>query len=117
MAEPNGGMIMYKYLDFVDDLLDENPEVKREVELISLKYDIIRLLVDYRKNNKLSQADFAEKIGVKQQAISRFEKGDVDPRLSFISKIIAGMNYEVKFLDRDNIITTNILQFNKMNVL
>ena len=66
---------MYKYLDFVDDLLDENPEVKREVELISLKYDIIRLLVDYRKNNKLSQADFAEKIGVKQQAISRFEKG------------------------------------------
>jgi len=41
----------------------------------------------------------------------------VDPRLSFISKIIAGMNYEVKFLDRDNIITTNILQFNKMNVL
>lgn len=102
---------MDKYLDFVNELLDENLDVKKEVDLLSLKYDIIRLLANYRKSHNLSQADFAKKIGVKQQMISRFEKGSVDPRLSFISKIITEMNYEIKFSERDYFITTNVIQF------
>ncbi|MBK5263219.1 MAG: helix-turn-helix transcriptional regulator [Peptostreptococcaceae bacterium] len=103
---------MSKYLDFVNELLDESPEAKKEVELLSLKYEIIRLLIEYRKRNEISQTDFANKIGVKQQMVSRFEKGDVDPRLSFISKIIGGMNYDVKFSEKDYFMTKNILQFN-----
>ena len=104
---------MSKYLDFVNELLDENPEAKKEVELLSLKYEIIRLLIEYRKRNGISQSDFANKIGIKPQMVSRFEKGDVDPRLSFASKIIGGMNYEVKFLEKDYLMTKNILQFAK----
>ena len=34
-------------------------------------------------------------IKVDKQMISRFEKGEVDPKLSFISKILHGMNKEI----------------------
>ena len=104
---------MSEYLDFVNELLDDNPEAKKETELISLKYKIIRLLIDYRKEYNISQSEFANKIGVKQQMISRFEKGNVNPRLSFISKIIFGMNYKVEFSKKDYIMTSNIIQFKK----
>ena len=104
---------MSKYLEFVNELIDENPDLKKEAELISLKYEIIRLLIDYRKNKKMSQSDFAEKIGVKQQMISRFERGEVDPRLSFVSKVLIGMNYDIKFTEKDYLMTNNLIKFVK----
>jgi len=104
---------MSKYLEFVNELIDENPDLKKEAELISLKYEIIRLLIDYRKNKKMSQSDFAEKIGVKQQMISRFERGEVDPRLSFVSKVLIGMNYDIKFTEKDYLMTDDLTRFVK----
>lgn len=57
----------------------------------NFKEYLINELVSYRKANKLSQQEFAEKIGVAQQVISKFERGEVDPRVTFIDKVIDGM--------------------------
>ena len=92
---------MKKYSEIRKEIIHKNPDVKREIELLALKYDLIRLLTDYRKENNITQKEFAETIRVKQQMISRFEKGDVDPRLSFVAKIIRGMNCRVEFVDFD----------------
>ena len=75
----------------MDDIISQDEELQKEVDLLKLKYDIIDELISYRKMNNLTQSDFAKVIGVKQQMISRFEKGEVDPRLSFISKVLFGM--------------------------
>lgn len=104
---------MSKYLDFINEVLEENPEAKKEVDLLSIKYEIIRLLIGYRKKNNITQSEFAEKIGIKQQMISRFEKGNVDPRLSFITKVVHGMNYNVEFTNKDYLMTSNSLLFSK----
>jgi predicted transcriptional regulator len=45
----------------------------------------------------LTQAQFAESINVKQQAISRFEKGEIDARISFIAKVVMGMKKKMVF--------------------
>lgn len=96
-----------KMNDFFDEMFQDDEELVKEYELLKPKYMLIEELIYFRKKHNISQKNFAEKIGVKQQAISRFEKGEIDPRLSFISKILYGMNKYLK-LDEEYEIFKNI---------
>ena len=83
--------------DFFDEVFENDEELLKEYELLKTKYKLIEELINYRKKNNISQTDFAEKLKVKQQAISRFEKGEIDPRLSFVEKLLFGMSMKVNF--------------------
>lgn len=63
--------------------------------MLNFKDFLIGELIAYRKRNKITQAEFASRIGVAQQVISKFEKGDVEPRISFIEKLVLGMGREL----------------------
>ena len=78
-----------------NEIISEDQEIKEEIELLDFKYKLIDELINFRKAYKLSQSEFADMIKVDKQMISRFEKGEVDPKLSFISKILHGMNKEI----------------------
>ena len=116
---------MGNYNDFFKELIEQDTNLKKEVELLDFKYLLIETLLSFRKENKLSQTDFANQIGVKQQVISRFEKGEVDPRLSYISKMLNGMKKEVNISDKEYIKTNQKIKivkikskrpvFNKLN--
>ena len=80
---------------FISELVEENKELRDELELLKFRYKIIDELIEFRKNTGTSQTDFAKKIGVKQQMVSRFEKGEVDPRLSFVAKVLMGMEKDI----------------------
>ncbi len=92
---------MSDYKSFISDLLEKDEALKNEVQFLELKYSIINELVTYRKENNLTQAQFAESINVKQQAISRFEKGEIDARISFIAKVVMGMKKKMVFSNLD----------------
>ena len=79
----------------INEIISEDQEIKEEIELLDFKYKLIDELINFRKAYKLSQSEFADMIKVDKQLISRFEKGEVDPKLSFISKILHGMNKEI----------------------
>lgn len=51
------------------------------------------ILARTRKN--LTQRKFAEKIGVKQSALARFESGRTNPTLSFLKKVVSGLGLTV----------------------
>ncbi len=97
----------------MDDIISQDEELQKEVDLLKLKYDIIDELISYRKMNNLTQSDFAKVIGVKQQMISRFEKGEVDPRLSFISKVLFGMKKDVIIREENYITVDNTISLTK----
>lgn len=63
--------------------------------MYNFKKHLIEELIKYRKTQRVTQTEFAEKIGVAQQVISKFEKGEVEPRVNFIEKIILGMGREL----------------------
>ena len=79
----------------INEIISEDQEIREEIELLDFKYKLIDELINFRKAYKLSQSEFADMIKVDKQMISRFEKGEVDPKLSFISKIVHGMNKEI----------------------
>lgn len=72
--------------EFFEKELLNDKELKKEYDLLENKYKLIDELIAYRKNNNLTQKEFAEKISVNQQEISRFEKGEIDPKSSFVKK-------------------------------
>ena len=69
---------------------------KEAYEESNLKYELIRALIEYRKREKVTQAEPARRIGIPQQAISRLETGKVTPRLDFVEKLLKAMGYRIK---------------------
>lgn len=73
----------------------KDPEVKKSYDDLELEFQIIRALIDARSKKKLTQKQLAEKIGVKQSALSRFESGRVNPTLDFVKKVTSGLGLKL----------------------
>lgn len=58
--------------------------VRRATKLAENDFKLVQDLIQLRIDKGLSQADVAEALGISQQAVSRFERMDADPRLSTI---------------------------------
>lgn len=83
----------------LEDFLKKMKDQTDDTEGIDLRYLFINQLQSYRRLYGLTQTAFAETVGLKQQAIARFEKGEIDPRLSFISKILKGISKKIMIDD------------------
>ena len=59
---------------------------KLATELADQDYELIATLVSLREKSGLSQTEVAEMLGVSQQAVSKFEQMEADPRLSTIRR-------------------------------
>ncbi|EJU18848.1 helix-turn-helix domain-containing protein [Fusobacterium necrophorum] len=85
-------------------------ELKKELfqdEVLKLAFDagelkikIIKELMLYLKKNNMTQEQFSEKIGVKQQVISRFIKGEINPRFDFVAKILILLKADIDFQEQ-----------------
>ncbi len=74
----------------------KDPEFRKEYMALEAEYKIIRLLIQKRLDKGISQKELAKKIGTKQSAISRFESGDYNPSLSFLSKLSGALGAKLK---------------------
>lgn len=86
------------WTDFKNQLF-ENEALKIAFEANELKFKIIKKLLEYLKSNNITQEQFSKKLGVKQQVISRFIKGEINPRFDFIAKIFILLDGEISFQD------------------
>lgn len=68
-------------------------EVKQE-------YELIREIVRVRKAKNLTQRELAEKVGVKQQVISRLEREKHIPTISGFIKILNGLDLELNVVEK-----------------
>lgn len=73
------------------DLLKDD-KVKKEYEALRPQYELIEQVIKARIELGLTQAELAKKIGMKQSNISRFESGEYNPSIEFLSKIATGLN-------------------------
>ena len=78
------------------DILKENPQVVEELNSNEVEYEIIREIIQARKEKNLTQKDLAVLAGTKQSNISRLESGNYNPSLEFLTKITKAMGKQLE---------------------
>jgi len=73
----------------------KRPGVRKAYIEMQPEFQIIRKLAIARAKKGFSQRKLAQKIGVTQSALARFEAGGVNPTLSFIQKITSGLGLKL----------------------
>ncbi len=73
----------------------KRPGVRKAYIEMKPEMQIIRALAISRNKKGMSQRKLAQKIGITQSALARFETGKINPTLSFIQKITSGLGLKL----------------------
>ena len=74
----------------------ENPEFQKEYENGKAEYEVTRALVAARIEQNLTQAQLAERSGVRQSNISRIENGTCSPTIATLEQLATGMGKKLR---------------------
>ena len=69
----------------LDMLKDE--EFKIEYEKLKPRYEAIEQIIKARKEQNMTQAELAKRVGTQKSNISRLESGNYNPSLDFLAKV------------------------------
>ncbi len=83
-------------LDVLKDELMQDPEFKHEYEAIEPEFNIIKAMIDARKQSHLTQIELAKKTGIAQADISKLENGNANPTLALLKRLAEGMDMTLK---------------------
>ena len=89
--------------DYIKKSLKEDPEFRKEYEKEDLPFGISQLISSLRMMEEMSQEDLAETVATKQSGISRLERGNSLPSLSFLEKVASALGYriQIRFISRE----------------
>ena len=82
--------------EVVDKKIKTDDKFATAYSEVENEYKLIREIVKARKEQGLTQQELAEKVGVKQQVISRIEREKHIPTLDNFLKILDGVGLELK---------------------
>lgn len=74
-----------------DDEFDKEHFTPEEIAESDLRVALITAMIKARQEQGLSQRDLEAMSGVKQPQIARMERGDANPQLDTILKVLAAM--------------------------
>ena len=74
----------------------QNPEFKKEYDALELEFQVIRALLDGRKEKNITQKQLSELTGINQADISKIERGNANPSLRTLQRLASGMDMSVK---------------------
>jgi ribosome-binding protein aMBF1 (putative translation factor) len=75
-----------------------DPENRKAYDSLEVEFKLHEALIDARIQNKLTQKELANKMGITQSALARFESGRTNPTLSFLQKITAGLGLKLTII-------------------
>ena len=81
----------------IDMLKDE--EFRLEYEKLRPRYEAVEQIIAARKEQNMTQAELAKRVGTQKSKISRLESGNYNPSLDFLAKVAEalGKNLNVQF--------------------
>ena len=65
---------MSSYKEYKEKVL-KNPEIKAEYDALEAEYDNIQAMIDARNKQHITEKEWAERTGITQADISRFDHG------------------------------------------
>jgi len=80
---------MEKYLN---ERLEKDKEFKKIWEEETVKREVVKMIIEMRIKEGLSQKDLAERLKTSQSSIARLESGKGNPTLNFLVKLGKALN-------------------------
>ncbi len=74
----------------------EDPEFKKEWDDLEIEYQVQAELIRARLESNMTQAELAQKSGIRQSNISRIENGNAVPRLDTLKVLAHAMGKSLK---------------------
>ena len=75
-----------------------DPAKKKAYDSLEIEFKIYNALVKARIEKKLTQKQLADKLGIAQSALARFESGRTNPTLSFLQKVTSGLGLKLTII-------------------
>lgn len=85
---------MKSYTTIKKELLRDK-RTKKAYEDLGPEFELIQAIIRERIKRGVTQAQLAKKMGTKQSAISRLERGTHNPSLSFLRKLAKALNCDL----------------------
>jgi transcriptional regulator with XRE-family HTH domain len=76
---------------------------------------MIRLLVNERRSQQLTQAALAKRLGIQRPNLARFERGERNPTLDFLIRVAVALGEEPGFILKEMILTLHRLFYAKLD--
>ncbi len=89
---------MTNFNDFLNEEL-KDPEIKAEYDALEPEFSLMQAMIDAREKTGLTQKQLAERTGISQSDISKFESGRGNPSLKTLRRLAdgLGMNLKIEF--------------------
>lgn len=74
----------------------QNSQVKAEYDALQPEYEVVRAVLNARKENHLTQQQLADRTGIDRSDISKLENGNSNPSLKLLQRLAEGMGMTLK---------------------
>ncbi|MFH1968319.1 MAG: helix-turn-helix transcriptional regulator [bacterium] len=74
----------------------KNRKIKKAYDELGPEFELIEMIIERRIKQGLTQAELAKKIGTKQSAISRLERGTYNPTVAFLKNLAEALDVELR---------------------
>ena len=85
---------MKAYKEFKKETF-KNRKIKKAYDELGSEFELIQAIIEKRIELGLTQAELAKKLGTKQSAISRLERGTYNPTVAFLRNLAKAFNTEL----------------------
>jgi DNA-binding XRE family transcriptional regulator len=80
----------------IKDEFMQDEEFQKEYEKLRPRYEVISKLIELRKEQNITQAELARRVGTQKSNISRLESGNYNPSLDFLIKVVHSLGKELE---------------------
>lgn len=84
-----------KYSEIKNKYLAD-PDTLKEYEGMEAEYQLIRAIVESRREQNISQQELAARTGIDRSDISKIENGNANPSLRTIKRVAQGLGKKVE---------------------
>lgn len=86
---------MTNFNEYLQEQL-QDPEFREEYDALDTEFSFIQAMIDARRETGMTQKQLAEKTGISQSDISKFESSSGNPSIKTLRRLAAGLGMRLK---------------------
>ena len=84
------------YASVKKELFESDKNLKAKYDELAPRYEIISKAIDARLKQKMTQEEVAQKMGTTKSSVSRFESGNYNPTIDFLTRLSEALGKTLK---------------------